>query len=143
MQIAGVEESFIIGAENILIATGSVPSVPPIPGAKLLDVHTSDSLLENKKNYNSLTIVGGGVIGMEFAAVYCALGVKVTVIEFLDRILANMDKEISQNLKMIMKKRGVDIHTSSRVERILERDGSLVCCYEEKERWWKLSLMRY
>lgn len=134
VQIAGVEESFIIGAENILIATGSVPSVPPIPGAKLLDVHTSDSLLENKKNYNSLTIVGGGVIGMEFAAIYCALGVKVTVIEFLDRILANMDKEISQNLKMIMKKRGVDIHTSSRVERILERDGSLVCCYEEKEK---------
>lgn len=134
VQIAGVEESFIIGAENILIATGSVPSVPPIPGAKLLDVHTSDSLLENKKNYNSLTIVGGGVIGMEFAAVYCALGVKVTVIEFLDRILANMDKEISQNLKMIMKKRGVDIHTSSRVERILERDGALVCCYEEKEK---------
>lgn len=134
VQIKGQEETCTIEGEHILIATGSVPSVPPIPGAELPEVHTSDSLLDNTKLYRSLTIIGGGVIGMEFASVYNALGVQVTVIEFLDRILANMDKEISQNLKMIMKKRGVEIHTSAGVDRILERDGSLVCCYQEKEK---------
>ncbi len=131
--VEGNETSCTVEAEHILIATGSVPAVPPIPGADLPNVHTSDSLLENTKQYDSLTIIGGGVIGMEFASLYSALGVKVTVIEFLDRILANMDKEISQNLKMIMKKRGVEIHTSAKVEKIVEREGSLVCCYQEKE----------
>ena len=71
---------------------------------------------------------------MEFAAIYSALGCKVTVIEFLDRILANMDKEISQNLKMILKKRGVDIFTGARVEEIAEDGcGRLICRYREKD----------
>lgn len=124
----------ILTAENILIATGSLPSIPPIPGTDLHDVMSSDELLLADKLYPRLTIVGGGVIGMEFASVYSALGCQVTVIEFLDRILANMDKEISQNLKMILKKRGVEIHTGAKVESITEKeDGSLVCHYIEKD----------
>lgn len=134
VQVRGQGQEYTLAADNILIATGSVPSVPPIQGADLPNVHTSDTLLDNMKLYRSLTIIGGGVIGMEFASVYSALGVQVTVVEFLDRILANMDKEISQNLKMIMKKRGVDIHTSAKVEKIVEREGVLVCCYSEKDK---------
>lgn len=133
VQVTG-EETVVLEAENILIATGSVPSVPPIPGVELHDVLTSDEMLDKKEVYPSLTIIGGGVIGMEFAAIYSELGCKVTVVEFLDRILANMDKEISQSLKMLLKKKGVDIFTGARVEEIVEgEDGKLVCRYSEKE----------
>ena len=124
----------ILETEKILLATGSVPAALPIPGADLPDVTDSDALLDRKEIYPSLTIVGGGVIGMEFASIYSALGCQVTVIEYLDRILANMDKEISQSLKMIMKKRGVEICTGARVEEIVQADGGrLICRYMEKE----------
>ncbi len=123
-----------LSAEKILIASGSVPALPPIQGAQLAHVVTSDELLDRQEVYPSLVIVGGGVIGMEFASIYNALGSQVTVIEFLDSILANMDREISRNLKMIMKKRGVGIHTGSRVESITRNeDGKLVCHYLEKD----------
>lgn len=133
VQVSGeIEET--LETEYILIATGSVPALLPIPGIDLENVMTSDELLNEKQVFPRLTIIGGGVIGMEFASIYASLGAQVTVVEFLDRILANMDKEISQNLKMIMKKRGVDIHTGARVEEIRKNeDGSLVCCYTEKE----------
>lgn len=124
----------VLDTKYILIATGSVPALPPISGSDLPGVVTSDELLNKKELFPRLTIIGGGVIGMEFASIYSALGCKVTVIEFLDRILANMDKEISQNLKMILKKRGVDIHTGARVEAITqEEDGTLICHYVEKD----------
>ena len=114
VQVSGeIEET--LETEYILIATGSVPALLPIPGIDLENVMTSDELLNEKQVFPRLTIIGGGVIGMEFASIYASLGAQVTVVEFLDRILANMDKEISQNLKMIMKKRGVDIHTGARV----------------------------
>ena len=58
----------------------------------------------------SLVMIGGGVISVEFATVYAALGTKVTILEAMPRLVPNMDKEISQNLKMILKKRGIEIH---------------------------------
>ena len=119
---------------KILLATGSVPSVPPIPGADLPGVMTSDTILSSPDVWPRLTIIGGGVIGMEFAAIYSQLGCKVTVVEFLDRILANMDKEISQSLKMILKKRDVEMITGAKVEEILrDKDGNLICRYAEKD----------
>lgn len=128
------EETTVLAAEKILIATGSVPAMPPIPGADLPNVVNSDALLNRKKVYQRLAIIGGGVIGMEFASIYSALGCQVTVIEALDRVLANMDKEIAQNLKMILKKRNVEIHTKAKVEEIVEgTDGTLICRYTEKE----------
>lgn len=128
------EETTVLSAEKILIATGSVPAMPPIPGADLPNVVNSDALLNRKKVYQRLAIIGGGVIGMEFASIYSALGCQVTVIEALDRVLANMDKEIAQNLKMILKKRNVEIHTKAKVEEIVEgTDGTLICRYTEKE----------
>lgn len=72
---------------------------------------------------------------MEFASVFSALGCRVTVVEALERILANMDKEISQNLKMIMKKRGVDIHAAAMVQEIAaDPEGGLICSYTEKDK---------
>lgn len=128
------EEQTLLSTDKILIATGSVPAMPPIPGADLPDVVNSDTLLNRKEVYPHLVIIGGGVIGMEFASIYSSLGCQVTVIEALDRILANMDKEIAQNLKMILKKRNVEIHTKAKVEEIAEgADKALLCRYTEKD----------
>lgn len=129
----------ILSAANILIAAGSKPASPPIPGAGLEGVINSDDILDKNRLgnepqgcYRRLIVIGGGVIGMEMATVYSDLGSQVTVIEAMDRILPGMDKEISQNLKMIMKKRGVDIHASATVKEIQSTGTALVCHYEEK-----------
>lgn len=101
-----------LAGENILVATGSKPSRPPIPGLDLPHVGTSDEFLFlEDKLYENLIIIGGGVIGVEFASVYQSFGCKVTIVEAMDRILPPMDREISQNLAMILKKRGIAIHT--------------------------------
>lgn len=119
--------------EKILIAAGSAPSLPPIEGAKLAGVVTSDELLlDEGVFYDKLLIIGGGVIGVEMASIYSALGCKVTIIEALDRILPMMDREISQNLSMILKKRGVEIFTSARVNAIARQDDSLLCRFTAK-----------
>jgi len=126
---AGTRE---IHAGKILLATGCVPAVPPIPGSDLPGVVTSDGLLALENLPRRLVIIGGGVIGAEFATAFSDLGCEVTIIEALPRILSTMDREISQNLSMILKKRGVQIHTSSRVEKIAE-GSPLTCLFTEKE----------
>lgn len=125
----------ILETENILIATGSKTFVPPIEGVDIPGVVTSDELLDKADGiYEHLVIVGGGVIGMEFASLYAALGTKVTIIEALERVLAPLDKEISQNVKMIGKKRGMDIHAKARVEKFAQgEDGKLITYYSEKD----------
>ena len=91
---------------------------------QLPGVLTSDELFRLKEMPESLVIIGGGMISVEFASVYANLGCKVTIVEAMPRLIPNMDKEISQNLKMILKKRGVDIHTSASVQRV-EQEGEL------------------
>lgn len=131
--ISGCNEESSVSATNVIIATGSVPSVPPIPGADLPGVMTSDGLLAYEgKAPESLTIIGGGVIGVEFAGIYNAFGTKVTILEALPSLIANMDKELGQSLKLSLKKKGVDIHTNAKVDS-LSRSGELIsCAYEEK-----------
>ncbi len=130
----GTGDTVELAADNIIVATGSVPSKPPIPGAELAGVFTSDELLSYDKKIQDLVVIGGGVIGMEFASIYSTLGASVTVIEALDRIVANLDKEISRNLSMIARKsRGIDIHAGAMVTAIEKRDGKLVCRYTEKD----------
>lgn len=121
----------ILSSEHVLIATGATPVKPPIKGIELEGVITSNELLTEGKSYEHLVIIGGGVIGVEFATIYNALGSKVTIIESMERLLPNMDREISQNLSLILKKRGVDIYTGAKVDAI-EKDGSLICHYTEK-----------
>lgn len=126
------EEPQELSAEKIFIATGSVPAKPPIPGSDLPGVVTSDDLLEGEgRFFQRLVIIGGGVIGMEFATAYSSLGCEVTVLEALPSILPAMDREISQNLSMILKKRGVGIHTGAAVQEITG-GGPLQCAYLEK-----------
>ena len=119
--------------DDILIATGSVPSRPPIPGLEL--AMTSDELLEGCNHlYRSIVIIGGGVIGIEFATFYADLGCAVTVIEGMDRLLPNMDKELGQNLALILKKQGVKVFTNAMVQRVEQAGEDLAVHFTCKEK---------
>ena len=119
--------------DDILIATGSVPSRPPIPGLEL--AMTSDELLEGCDHlYRSIVIIGGGVIGIEFATFYADLGCAVTVIEGMDRLLPNMDKELGQNLALILKKQGVKVFTNAMVQRVEQAGEDLAVHFTCKEK---------
>lgn len=124
----------VLEGTNILIAAGSRPALPPVPGLDLPGVLTSDDLLTGDRFYQRLAIIGGGVIGMEFAGLYQALGAEVTVLEALDRILPTLDRELSQNLSMLMKKKGVRLCAGARVERVERGPDGLVCTYTVKDR---------
>ena len=132
-------EQTVYGAEHVILASGSRPVILPIPGMDLAGVITSDQLFQLKEMPESLVIIGGGVISVEFATVFASFGSQVTILEAMPRLVPNMDKEISQNLKMILKKRGIDIHTSAAVKSV-EQDGDrYVCHYEEKEKAMSVS----
>ena len=111
-------------AKDVLLATGTEPSMPPIEGIDSDVVITSNDILEGHDLPESLIIVGGGVIGCEFASLYTDLGRKVTVIEALPRILANMDKDVARNLQMILKNRGAEIYSGATVNKILSNGGT-------------------
>lgn len=120
-------------AKHVILASGSKPFILPIPGMELPGVITSDELFQLRELPKSLAIIGGGVIGVEFATAFASLGCEVTILEAMPRLIPNMDKEIAQSLKLILKKRGVDIHTSAAVQCVTEEDGQYVCHYVEKE----------
>ena len=112
-----------ITAEKILVATGSKPFMPPIPGHDLPGVIDSTELIEmGGAEIPEFVSSGGGVIGIEFATIYADLGDHVTVIEGLDRLLPVIDKEIGRSIKMTLEKKGVDVHVASPVQKI-EKDG--------------------
>ena len=117
-------------AKNIIIATGSAPRGLPIPGAEL--AMTSDDILAMETLPKSLCIVGGGVIGMEFAAVFSTFGVEVTVIEYCKEILPPFDKDVAKRLKTVLSKRGIKIITSAAVNGISQGEDSMTVTYELK-----------
>lgn len=118
-------------AKSILIATGSRPARPPIEGIEY--TVTSDDILRDFPEYKSLIIIGGGVIGVELGSLYASLGCQVTIIEALDRIVFNLDREISQNLGMIMKKRGVAVHAGASVSRIAPSQQGFTVSFSDKK----------
>jgi dihydrolipoamide dehydrogenase len=131
--VAGPEGDTVYTADRILAATGSVPVRPPIPGLDLPGVMTSDELLEGSDTlYESLVIMGGGVIGVEFATFYANLGCRVTLIEGMDRLLPTMDRELGQNLGQILKKQGVEVLTSAMVRRVEQTPEGLTVHVDQK-----------
>ena len=122
-------------AQYILVATGSVPARPPIPGLDLEGVMTSDELLEGcDRLYDSIVIIGGGVIGVEFATFYNDLGCAVTILEGMDRLLPTMDRELGQNLAMILKKRGVNVVLGAMVQHVEKTADGLTVQYVQKDK---------
>ncbi len=104
-----------VSAKDIIIATGAVPARLNIPGADLPCVIDSTDALNMENLPSSIVIIGGGVIGIEFAFLYANFGIQVTVVEYLDRVIPTLDKEISSEIEKIAKKRGIKIFTSSKV----------------------------
>lgn len=127
------ETELTIQSVNIIIATGSKPYIPEIKGICNENVVTSDELLSLNTFYNRLVIVGGGVIGVEFATIYQSFGYKVEIVEAMDRILPFMDKEVSQTIALSLKKKGVKIHTGVKVTEI-KKDKELVLTMESLDR---------
>lgn len=115
--------------KNVLLCTGSETVIPPIKGLSEIEYWTSKEALDSKELPDTLAIIGGGVIGMEFASFYNSMGVKVKVIEMLPEILGNMDKEASAMLRADYAKRGVEFYLNTKVVEVssdkvtVEKDG--------------------
>ncbi len=118
----GSQEQF--SADKIILATGSVPFLPPFPGIDGNNVINSDTCWNLPKTPESIICVGGGVIGVELACMFNALGSKVTIVEMLPNILAPVDDEVRRLLVRILGRRGIEIVTGAKVESIAD-DGNL------------------
>ena len=122
----------LIGS-HIIIATGSKPSLPPIPGADIEGLLFSDELLDFTEIPKSLVIMGGGIIGMEFAAIFNAFGTKVSVVEYMPNILPMVDLDLTKRLTAVQKRRGIDIYTSTKVVGIEKRGNQYTLNCESKK----------
>ena len=125
-------------AANLLICTGSETVIPPIPGLNETDYWTSREALLNKELPASLVIIGGGVIGMEFASFFNSMGVDVQVVEMLDKILGPMDRELSDMLQAEYSKRGVKFYLGYKVTGVhgteisIEKEGETSTLHGDK-----------
>lgn len=128
-KVDGEEEQFT--APNVIIATGSVTKFLPIPGAHAQGVITSTEALNLTTLPKRLCIIGGGVIGMEFASIFRSFSVEVEVVEFMKEILPAFDRDIAKRLRTSLKKRGIGFHVGAAAKAINEGEPMRVE-YEEK-----------
>ncbi|HEV2476196.1 MAG TPA: dihydrolipoyl dehydrogenase, partial [Candidatus Dormibacteraeota bacterium] len=112
-----------VQAKDIVIATGSAIARIPLKGAEL--TIDSDQILELKEVPRRLAVIGGGVVGMEFAAMFAALGSKVTVLEMLPQVLAMVDADLVAVYTKHLSGLGAEIHTDSKVSAIAKQNGAL------------------
>lgn len=143
-----------ITADNIIIATGSTPSRPPIPGIQEADVFTpnwevkrkfADGTLASGQIWTSneavsarqipaeMVIIGGGIIGCEFAYTYNGLGAKCTIVEFLPRLISNMEADLGTELEKLLKRQGITTHLSTKVVKVEDKDGKKVVHYTSEK----------
>ena len=134
--IACGEETY--EAAHLLICTGSETVIPPIPGLAETDYWTSREALLSKELPASLVIIGGGVIGMEFASFFNSMGTEVHVVEMMDKILGPMDRELSEMLQAEYAKRGIKFYLSHKVTAVhdgevtVEKEGETFAIQGEK-----------
>jgi dihydrolipoamide dehydrogenase len=126
--IAGEAEAEI-SADAIILASGSVPSRPPIPGMDGANVVTSDEILFWDNVPPALAVIGGGAIGLEFAYFFNVLGSKVTVLEALPHILPAEDDQVAEELTTALKRQGIAIQAGARVQEIGDADGRKYVSY--------------
>lgn len=129
--IIGDKDEKEIETERILIATGSVPRV--LPGIEIDGrvVMTSDEAIFSKEIPESIVIIGGGYIGVEFAYVYNSFGSKVTIVEMENRILPGVDREIAEELEKNFKKNGIHVLTGTRFKELKKLDNSVEVTLED------------
>ena len=113
-----------IKTKNIIIATGSKSAVVQLKGIENKNIINSTDALSLKEVPKNLVIVGGGVIGMEFAYIFTSFGAKVSVVEFMDQCLINCDDDICEENKKSATKRGIKLYTTAKVEEICEAENN-------------------
>lgn len=118
-------------APKILVATGSKPASLPIPGAELC--FTSDDFLRLDTLPESVVVIGGGVIGLEFASIMAAFGVNVTVVEYCKEILPPFDREIAKRLRTMLSRRGIRFIVGAAVSSVEKTDSGLSVTYAGKK----------
>lgn len=118
-------EKELIETKNIIIATGSSVMKLSLPGIDSEGVITSDEALSLSELPSRMLIIGGGVVGIEFAGIFRALGVEVTVVEMLPRILLPIDEEIARRLTQLLKRKGIEILTDCKVNEIKKTNQNL------------------
>lgn len=131
VKVMGHEE-LVLEGKHIMIATGSKPSVPPIPGLEFLSRYKVKDYLKIIEIPKTLLVIGGGVIGMEMACIYNELGSQVIVVEMEKNILPGIEGSLSKRAKAIMKKR-IDIRTSTKVTQIHSNSGRITVELEDKK----------
>ena len=120
-----VDGSTVVKGDKIILAGGSKVSKVNIPGIDNPNILSSDDLLALDVLPETLAVVGGGVIGIEMAQAFEALGTKVTVIEMMDRIIPGIDTEASDLLTKLLKKKGVKIMTSTKINEFADKNGKV------------------
>ena len=120
-------------AKNIIIATGSEPAEPSVFEIDETQVLTTTGILNLTELPESLLIVGGGVSGCEFASIFNALGCQVTVLELLPTILATEDVQVIRHIQLFMKRKGITIHTGTKLTHVKKSDASVTAVLESGE----------
>ena len=133
VEVTFEEGKTTIEGKNILLATGSEASRIPIPGMDLPGVITSDQALELDIIPKEMVIIGGGVVGIEFAGIFSSFGTQVTVLELLPRILPTVDEEIVRRLTPLLKKKGIKIEASVVVKEIVQEAHGYKVLAEAKQ----------
>jgi len=127
------EKTVEIKTKYIIIATGSKPSTIPVEGSDIEGIYTSKEILEFKEIPKRLTIIGAGVIGVEFANIFNSFGTEVTLMLRSKNIIKTEDVEISKRLASIFKKKGISILNKVEYKKIEKRNGEYVVTYKDKK----------
>lgn len=123
LEVSGASGTERVEATHVVLATGSRPALLPIPGLDGPDVLTSDGALAFETLPGSLLIIGAGPIGVEFATLFNACGVQVTLVEVLPRVLPTLDADLGAEVERALKKARVKVYTGSKVTRVEGRNG--------------------
>jgi dihydrolipoamide dehydrogenase len=126
-------ETFHITCDDIIVASGSKPSMLPLEGIDLPGVITSKELLEFESVPKRLVIIGGGVIAMEFAGIFAAMGSEVDVVIRSDRFLKEVDSEITKRFAPYLKKKGINLHKNVSFVRIEKTEDGIALVGETKK----------
>ena len=144
VEVEGTDGSFSCVGKNVILATGAEPAIPDIPGVDLPQVLTSrDILRADEWHFDRLVIIGGGVIGIEIATIFSALGSRVTLLEKSSKLLETMDPMISDQLEESLRSKGIDVICNASVMEIRSRgDDSVAVSYREEGSWQEIAADR-
>ncbi len=121
-----------ITARNIVVATGAKPFVPPIEGIQDIEYYTSDNLWQMREKPDNLLVLGGGPIGCELAQSFNRLGISVTQVEMLERIMIREDPEVSEKVTKQFQEEGVDVRVGHKAKKFIQRDGQNILIAEHQ-----------